>query len=171
LKSSETFLANLRVLATDQSTESESAGGKTVARAVNTVTLEVTPRMAEKIEVAGSIGTLSLALRSIADNAADLDRAVASGTVKLPENASADEEARLLARAMAMPVEGSGSYVTGADVSRFQRRGMPPLIAPAAPVAAVPATPGDAGVRGLPRGPIVNVTRGKQVEAVAVGGS
>ena len=39
--------------------------------------------MAEKIAVAQTIGTLSLSLRSIADNAADLDRAVAAGEVKV----------------------------------------------------------------------------------------
>ncbi|MEO6091780.1 MAG: Flp pilus assembly protein CpaB [Novosphingobium sp.] len=171
LSATETFLANLRVLATDQSTETESAGGKTVARAVNTVTLEVTSRMAEKIEVAGSMGTLSLALRSIADNAEDLDRAVASGAVKLPENASREEEARLLARAMAMPVERGGSFVTGADVSRFQRRGMPPTSIPVAPVYVAPPPAGGAGFSARSRGPIVNVTRGKQSVAVAVDGS
>lgn len=172
LSATETFLANLRVLATDQSTDSEASGGKTVVRAFDTVTLEVTPRMAEKIEVAGTIGTLSLALRSIADNAEDLDRAVASGVVKLPENASGAEEARLLARAMAMPAERGGSYVTGADVSRFQRRGMPPMNVPAAPVFAPPPPPaGGVGSAARPRGPIVNITRGKQVEAVTVGGT
>ena len=171
LKATETFLANLRVLATDQSTETESAGGKTLVHAFNTITLEVTPRMAEKIEVAETIGTLSLALRSIADNAADLDRAVASGAVKLPENASSEEEARLLARAMAMPAERVGSYVTGADVSRFLRRGMPPMSAPAAPVFVASPPPRGGGFRVRPRGTIVNITRGKQVEVVAVGGS
>ncbi len=35
------------------------------------MTLEVTPRIAEKIAVAQSLGTLSLSLRSIADNDAD----------------------------------------------------------------------------------------------------
>jgi pilus assembly protein CpaB len=46
------------------------------------VTLEVTPRIAEKIAVAQTIGTLSLSLRSLADNAAELEMALASGDVK-----------------------------------------------------------------------------------------
>ena len=48
------------------------------------VTFEATPRIAEKIAVAQSLGTLSLALRSIADNTAELERAVAAGEVKVP---------------------------------------------------------------------------------------
>ena len=44
LKTSETILRNLRVLATDQSTETmHTADGKTMVRAFRTVTLEVTP--------------------------------------------------------------------------------------------------------------------------------
>src|SRR5690606_5173969 len=73
LQAAETILRNLRVLATDQSTETEtSEDGKTIVREFRTVTLEVTPRIAEKISVAQSIGTLSLVLRSIADNQTDL---------------------------------------------------------------------------------------------------
>jgi pilus assembly protein CpaB len=84
LKASETILRNLRVLATDQSTETETVDGKTVVRAFRTVTLEVTPRIAEKVAVAQTIGTLSLSLRSLADNQAELERAIASGEVKVP---------------------------------------------------------------------------------------
>ncbi len=74
LKATETILKNLRVLATDQATDSEVVDGKTVVREFRTVTLEVTPKIAEKISVAETIGTLSLALRSIADNQAELER-------------------------------------------------------------------------------------------------
>ena len=56
LNASETILRNLRVLATDQSTTQEVVEGKTVVRAVRTVTLEVTPKIAEKIAVAETIG-------------------------------------------------------------------------------------------------------------------
>ena len=66
LKASETILRNLRVLATDQSMTQETVDGKTVVRAFRTVTLEVTPKIAEKVAVAQTIGTLSLSLRSIA---------------------------------------------------------------------------------------------------------
>ena len=89
LKATETILRNIRVLATDQSTETTVEEGKTVVRAVRTVTMEVTPKMAEKIAVSQTVGTLSLALRSLADNQTDLDRAIADGTVKVPAGAVA----------------------------------------------------------------------------------
>ena len=103
LKATETILRNLRVLATDQSTAQGVAEGQTVARPSATVTLEVTPKIAEKISVAQTVGTLSLSLRSIADNASDLERALASGDIAIPDDATPEEEARLLARARAMP--------------------------------------------------------------------
>src|SRR3970282_1936713 len=96
LKASETILRNLRVLATDQSTDSETVDGKTVVHTSRTVTLEVTPKIAEKVAVAQTIGTLSLSLRSIADNQSELERAIASGEVDLPEGASKEQEERLL---------------------------------------------------------------------------
>ncbi|MDC0887157.1 Flp pilus assembly protein CpaB, partial [Altererythrobacter sp.] len=72
LKATETILRNLRVLATDQTTEqSTNEAGKTIVRAFRTVTLEVTPKIAEKVAVSQTIGTLSLTLRSIADNQAE----------------------------------------------------------------------------------------------------
>ena len=125
LKATETFLRNVRVLATDQSTETTVEEGKTVVRAFHTVTLEVTPKIAEKIEVSQTIGTLSLALRSIADNQSELDQAIASGTVKVPAGASKDQEEKFLADAMNHPIDRSSTFVTGGDVSRFQRRTMP----------------------------------------------
>jgi pilus assembly protein CpaB len=125
LKVAETVLRNLRVLATDQSTETESENGKTRVHAFSTVTLEVTPRIAEKIAVAENVGTLSLALRSIADNQSELERAIASGDVKLPAGASKAEEERILSGALKRPMEGATTFSTGGDVSRFQRRSVP----------------------------------------------
>lgn len=125
LKASETILRNLRVLATDQSTETTKVDGKTVVRAFRMVTVEVTPRIAEKIAVAQTIGSLSLSLRSLADSQAQLERVLASGEVDVPEGASRDEEEMILRQAMNRPVEGATTYVTGADVSRFQRRTKP----------------------------------------------
>ncbi|HZV09606.1 MAG TPA: Flp pilus assembly protein CpaB, partial [Novosphingobium sp.] len=121
----ETILRNLRVLATDQATETESANGKTVVHPFHNVTLEVTPKLAEKIEVAQSVGTISLVLRSIADNQSDLDHAVASGQVKLKDGASPQEESRLITAAMNRPSQGATSFSTGGDVSRFQRHAGP----------------------------------------------
>src|SRR6478735_1429113 len=131
LKTTETILRNLRVLATDKSTESTTGeDGKTVVNDFSTVTLEVTPRIAEKISVAQTIGMLSLSLRSIADNQSDLERAIAAGA-DLPADASKETEERMLRQAMAKPADGASSFVTGGDVSRFQRSTMPRPAPPA----------------------------------------
>src|SRR5947209_4992587 len=96
LKVSETIIRNLRVLATDQRITDKDDDGKTQVKVFANVTLEVTPRIAEKIAVAQSLGTLSLSLRSIADNTADLERAVAAGDIKVPAGTSPDQEKQLL---------------------------------------------------------------------------
>jgi pilus assembly protein CpaB len=182
LKTAETVLRNLRVLATDQATETESENGKTVVRTARTITLEVTPRIAEKIAVADTIGTLNLSLRSIADNQTELEKAIASGAVKVPEGASKEEEDRILNKAMAQPIEGATTFVTGGDVSRFQRRSI--SIAPSAASRAFAgqpmsnaasaingALPGGVSPRAIEyrSGPTVRVTRGKQTTEVEVG--
>ena len=72
LKVSETIVRNVRVLATDQRFSNKDDDGKTVIKTFANVTMEVTPRIAEKIAVAQSVGTLSLSLRSIAEAEAAL---------------------------------------------------------------------------------------------------
>src|SRR4051794_10509459 len=125
LKVSETIIRNLRVLATDQRITEKNDDGKTEVKTFSNVTLEVTPRIAEKISVAQSIGSLSLSLRSIADNTSDLERAVASGDIKVPASANpADEKQMLLAMAN-RPLDNNTTFSTGGDVSRFQRRTVP----------------------------------------------
>lgn len=176
LKASETILSNLRVLATDQSTTQETGeDGKTVVRAFRTVTLEVTPRIAEKVAVAQTIGTLSLSLRSISDSQSELEKAIASGEIKIPDNATPEQEEAILRKAMSRPVERNTSFVTGGDVSRFQRRTKPVRQGSApsglAAPSAIPA--GAAGPAAAPAytGPIVRVTRGKETTAVPVSAS
>lgn len=178
LKASETFLTNLRVLATDQETETTTTeDGRTVVRAFRTVTLEVTPRIAEKIAVSQTIGTLSLSLRSIADNQAELDRAIADGEITLPTNATREEEEAILRRVSSRPRDGATTFTTGGDVSRFQRRTAPPLAgANAAPqVAAAPAqaapqaAPAGGNAAPVRTGPTVRVTRGKTTAVEPVG--
>lgn len=161
VKASETILRNLRVLATDQSTETtQTADGKTVVRAVRTVTLEVTPRIAEKVTVAQTIGTLSLSLRSIADNAVELERAIASGAVNIPDGLTKSQEDMYVATQLNRPLDGASTYVTGSDVSRFQRRG----VARSSSMAG-----GDfSGMPGQPAGPVVRVTRGQSTTEVPV---
>jgi pilus assembly protein CpaB len=175
LKAAETVLRNLRVLATDQTTEQVSDDtGKTVVRAFRTVTLEVTPQIAEKIAVAQTIGQLTLVLRSIADNQAELERAIASGDVKIPDNASPEEEERILRTAMGQPIDSKSTFSTGGDVSRFQRRNLPPQDEGNRRPDRTAAAPGvPAKVDGVPvyTGPSVRVTRGKATVEVPVGGS
>jgi pilus assembly protein CpaB len=125
LKVSETIIRNLRVLATDQRIDSKDEEGKTVVKSFNTVTLVVTPRIGEKISVAQSLGGLSLQLRSIADNTAELERAVAAGEVKVPAGTNPTEERRMLLAVANRPADNNTTYVTGGDVSRFQRRSVP----------------------------------------------
>jgi pilus assembly protein CpaB len=176
LKAAETILKNLRVLATDQSTTTEMIEGKSVVRTSSTVTLEVTPRIAEKVTVAQTIGQISLSLRSLADNQSELDRAIASGTVKVPDGASKEQEDKILSQAMNRPIEGPTTYVTGGDVSRFQRSSMPASreqmarqMAAAAP--RYPQTNAGAGNGAALGGPSVRVTRGKTSSVVPVGGN
>ena len=161
LKAAETVLRNLRVLATDQTTDQvKTEDGRTVVRGFKTVTVEVTPKIAEKVAVAQTIGTISLALRSIADNQVELERAIASGDVVVPEDATPEEEEKLLRAAMNRPVDKGTTFSTGGDVSRFQRSTIPPQ--GKGPAGAV-------GVDGVRPGPSVRVTRGNNTQVVGVG--
>ncbi|MFM2409843.1 MAG: hypothetical protein RL481_671 [Pseudomonadota bacterium] len=128
LKVSETIIRNLRVLATDQRSQpAKDEAGNTIVSEYKLVTLEVTPRIAEKISVAQTIGTLSLSLRALADNAAELEQALASGSVNLPKGASPEEEERILSQISKQPTAGPSTFTTGGEVSRFQRRTPPPV--------------------------------------------
>ncbi|MFA6219326.1 MAG: Flp pilus assembly protein CpaB [Erythrobacter sp.] len=169
LKASETILRNLRVLATDQSTTQETAeDGSTVVKAFRTVTLEVTPTIAEKIAVAQTIGTLSLSLRSLADGQSELERRIAAGDVKIPDGVSPEEEEKMLHEALARPDDSRSTYVTGGDVSRFQRRTVP---AQTAPQGGGDSSPADIFGRQTVqhKGPVVSVTRGKTTTTVPIG--
>lgn len=169
LRTAETILRNLRVLATDQATDSDIVDGKTVVHAFRTVTLEVTPRIAEKVAVAQEIGEISLSLRAIADNQGEFERVLASGDVKVPEGATREEEESLMKQAMARPLDGATTYVTGGDVSRFQRSSVPSA-APAPAMAAGPVSQGaPASARPVRTGPVVRVTRGKDTTEEPVG--
>jgi pilus assembly protein CpaB len=175
LRTTETILRNLRVLATDQATESTTTeDGKTVVKAVRTVTFEVTPRIAEKISVAQTMGTLSLALRSIADNQTDLDRAIAAGVVNVPVGASKEQEEKLLKAATTSPQDGISTFVTGGDVSRFARSTMPnknsgPVITTSDGSYVARNAPGRSSGPAVPSGPVVRVTRGHGTTEEAAG--
>jgi pilus assembly protein CpaB len=171
LKVSETIIRNLRVLATDQRITEKDDDGKTQVKTFSNVTLEVTPRIAEKISVAQSIGSLSLSLRSIADNTSDLERAVASGDIKVPAGANpADEKQMLLAMAN-RPLDNNTTFSTGGDVSRFQRRTVPAQQNGGAQMAQAAKGLGQAlgAAAGIPSGPVVRIARGNTVTVVPVG--
>ncbi len=123
LKVSETIVRNLRVLATDQkAAPTKDEKGQTVVSEYSLVTLEATPRLAEQITVAQAMGTISLSLRPLADNAAEFEQALASGQVSIPKNATPEEEQRIVNSLAQSPKSGGGSYSAGGDVSRFGRK-------------------------------------------------
>ena len=163
LKVSETIIRNLRVLATDQRITDKDDEGKTQVRVFANVTLEVTPRIAEKVAVAQSLGSLSLTLRSIADNSAEVERAVASGAVKIPAGTTPDQEKQMLTAMANRPIDSNTTFSTGGDVSRFQRRTVP------AKTSAAPAAGGAAPASAMPMGPVIRVARGNSVTVVPVG--
>lgn len=169
LKASETVLRNLRVLATDQKTDKQTdESGKTVVSTYSTVTIEATPRIAEKIAVAQTLGSLSLSLRSLADNSGDLEEAIAAGEVSVPDGNDPKAEKAMLARVAARPAEGRSTFSTGADVSRFQRSTVP-----GKPAERSDSGPGGASQGGMLKieGPVVKVSRGNNVTVVPVGGN
>ncbi len=172
LKVAETILRNLRVLATDQRTDNTTGeDGKTVVHTFSNVTLEATPKIAEQIAVAQTLGAISLSLRSIADNNSELEEAIANGEVKVPEGNDPRAEKAMMLHVANQPSAGSTTLATGADVSRFQRRTVPgkPVETPTA------GAPGAAPAGGYPGGaaslgPVVHVARGNTVTDVSVGG-
>ena len=178
LRVSETIVRNIRVLATDQRIDSKDEDGKTVVKTFSNVTLEVTPRIAEKIAVAQSMGTLSLSLRSLADTTSELERAVASGEVRVPQGTNPADERRLLNAWANRPMDSNTTYTTGGDVSRFQRRSVPAKAAPAQqggdPMTNLANALMGRGSDKQPTpqavsGPVVRVARGNNVTVVPVG--
>jgi pilus assembly protein CpaB len=170
LKASETILRNLRVLATDQRTDKQTDDkGNSVVVTFSTVTVEATPKLAEKLAVAQTLGSLSLSLRSIADNQGELEEAIANGDVEVPADGDPKKEKEMLARAAARPMEGRGGFATGADVSRFQRSTVPGK----ADDGAAKAVASMAGYPGAEKkkGPVVNVVRGSSATEVELGGN
>jgi pilus assembly protein CpaB len=169
LKASETIVRNLRVLATDQRTDkTEDENGKTIVTTFSTVTLEATPKIAEKIAVAQTMGQMSLSLRSIADNNAELERAIASGEVTMPETDDPKKERQVLLAIANRPVDTNTTFTVGGDVSRFQRRTVPGRASDNQ------ANGAERAVRtasaGASTGPVIRIARGNNVTEITVGG-
>jgi pilus assembly protein CpaB len=169
LKTSETVMRNLRILATDQRTDNTvGEDGKTVVRTFSTITVEATPKIAEKLAVAQTLGALSLSLRPLADTGQQLEEAIANGSIKVSDDPKAEKA--MLAKVASEPTDGgSTTFVTGADVSRFQRSTVPGkgTGSDMAPSQSAPAMPGVAPVI---QGPVVHIARGNSVTDVSVGG-
>jgi len=163
LKVAETILRNLRVLATDQRTTAMGEDGKPVIQTYSNVTVEVSPRMAEKISVAQTIGAISLSLRSMTDNNQELEEALASGEIDAPKSGDPKAEKTMMVALASRPTEGRSSYSTGADVSRYQRSTVPSKPVDAAATTAGGLTPGTAA------GPVVRIARGTEITSVALG--
>jgi pilus assembly protein CpaB len=116
LKVAETILKNVRVLAVDQ----RLPGGPNAAPAVGrTVTFEVPPKYVEKIAVAQTLGKISLSLRSLSENTAELERAIASGEVEIGDDQDAAADRRLEYALANKPSDNNPTYTTGGEVSRF----------------------------------------------------
>jgi pilus assembly protein CpaB len=168
LRVSETIIRNIRVLAVDQRINTRDENGNQVAQNTSTVTFEATPKIAEKIAVAQRLGSLSLSLRSLADNTAELERAIASGEVEVPETDDPNAERRMLLAIANQPIDTHSTYTVGADVSRFQRGSIPgraPQQTDNQGGAAAPAAGGETP----PIGPVVRIARGNNVTLVPVG--
>ncbi|HYJ52445.1 MAG TPA: Flp pilus assembly protein CpaB [Allosphingosinicella sp.] len=169
LRVSETIVRNIRVLAVDQRLNARDEQGNQVAQTVATVTFEATPKIAEKIAVAQTIGQLSLSLRSLADNNAELERAIAAGEVTVPETVDPRAERQMLLAVSSRPVDSNTTYTVGADVSRFQRSTVPGRARDNNNSSASNSAPNSAGIPGASLGPVVRVARGNSVTVVPVG--
>lgn len=96
--SAETVLSKVRVLAVGTDTKQPRAGGNVGANErARTVTMEVTPRMAEQVAVASQLGTLSLSLRSFATDIRD------PGAIAADNNGPAPVFAADVSHVMARP--------------------------------------------------------------------
>ena len=168
LKVTETIVRNVRVLATDQRIDPSPRNeeGQAVVRTSANVTFEVTPKLAEKVAVAQTLGGLSLTLRSIADNNSELERAIATGQVKVPAGMNPAQEKQMLLAVANRPIDSGTTYSTGGEVSRFQRRSVPARN-PGNPLGQLAQAVGATGA--APTGPVVRISRGNNVTVVPVG--
>ena len=169
LRASETIVRNIRVLAVDQRLDSRNEAGNQVAQTVSTITFEATPKIAEKIAVAQTIGQLSLSLRSLADNNAELERAIASGEVQVPAGQDPRAERQMLLQIATRPIDANPTYTVGAEVSRFQRATVPARPRSDNGGGGRPAPSIPAGPSSEPVGPVVRIARGNTVTIVPVG--
>src|SRR5205085_3433126 len=170
LRASETIVRNIRVLAVDQRLNARDDQGNQVAQTVSTITFEATPKIAEKIAVAQTIGQMSLSLRSLTDNNAELERAIAAGEVQVPAGQDPRAERQMLLQVASRPIDVNPTYTVGGEVSRFQRSTVP-ASRPRAPEFGGGGRPAPSGpvASAEPIGPVVRIARGNNVTIVPVG--
>jgi pilus assembly protein CpaB len=163
LKASETILRNLRVLATDQKTDKTTDDkGNTVVTTYSNVTVEATPKIAEKIAVAQTVGSSrcrcarSPTIR--ANSRSDRQRRHQRARRRRSEEGKGNDGAQAAAR----PQEGAPTFATGADVSRFQRSTVPakPERARGSACCRLQAI---IRARTVAKGPVVTIVRGNSV--------
>ncbi len=163
LRVTETIARNVRVLAVDQTVDST----KKEPKVVRTVTLEVTPKLAEKIAVSQTVGSLALSLRSLADTSTSLDRAIADGDIQIGADQT-DKADRAMELALArMPNDKGSSFTTGAEVSRYQPSSAPPQKTDSAQGSGGQAS-APAGRNAKPPPPPIRVARGTETVDVPI---
>ena len=114
----ETVLSDLRVLAIDQKTDDQD--NKPVA--AKTVTLEATAKQAEIIRIAARLGTLSLTLRSLAEDEAQEPAAAfdpVALVASLEEGDTSDELAAEAALRAKTKATAEGRFTVDSEVSRL----------------------------------------------------
>ncbi len=115
----ETVLRDLRVLAVDQVLDDQT--NKPLL--AKTVTFEVTPKQAEIVRVAARLGSLSLTLRSLADDAAQDDSAVLDADALVASLEQGDAGDEMAARKALLPLVDAqskeGRFTVDHEVSRL----------------------------------------------------
>jgi pilus assembly protein CpaB len=168
LHASETILRNVRVLATDQRFDNQpTPDGKTTVSNFSLVTIEATPKMAEKIAVAQKLGSLSLSLRPLADTTQELEQQIAAGDIAAPPGTNPKTETKMLVDLATRPQDNQTTFTTGSEVSRFARGSVPKAGAP------MPGGgPGGPGAQLASAGlvPVVHIARGTNITDTPVGG-
>ncbi len=147
---SKIVLEHILVLAVAQ----EASRDETKPRVVNAVTLEVTPEEAEKIDLARSVGNLSLVLRNQVDPADTTTAGATKATLlglneqgKAEDKKAAPASAKLPAQKVAHKVKGAMAKAAPSTVKQAEGgSGAAPVAPPAAPPVAEAAPASCVGV-------------------------
>ena len=125
-----------------------------------TVTLEVTPRIAEKIAVAQCMGTLRCRCARSPTTRPSSSGPSPRARSRCPAGTNPAEERRMLLAVANRPIDTNTTFTTGGDVSRFQRRTRPghgavrPRSQRVAGVRHAPVRPAASAAARRPAGPV-----------------